>query len=556
MKAAFTGLLVILLNACALAQAPASATLAKRATLRGIVTKDPDGEPVKKALIELIAENQTEGGNYTAETAADGTFLIENVLPGRYLLMAERTGFLDVEKRRRDGRVLSLSAGQELADVHIRLQASAVIRGRVTDEDGDPMQGAQVTVMRQTFAAGHRHWEQVVQDQTNDLGEYRLAGIAPGNVYIAVNPPPDFRTLFENGGHGADNRKQSGPEKPSPPTYQTTYYPGTPDRSQATPVQLHAGDDFPANFSLTPGPSLSIQGTVANLPPRTSATIMLQSRDFNLVMSGTEVHNDGSFLIRDVSPGSYIIQALVEGSATPMTVRQDLQVVSTNVEGLRLMAQPGATVRARLRLESNGSSQLDPQRTFLKLQPTNDDETAVVGQRIAQVTADGSVEWNGVPPGTYYVEMAGTTGSYEGWFLKTVLAGGRDANDSGISVSGGLVAMDLVASANGGAVDGVVTNEKGEPVSNAVVVAVPEAHWRGREDRYRQTVSDQTGHFSLHGIRPGNYTLFAGDAVEGDEYYDPDFLRNLDGQGMPLHVSDGERRAVQLTSIRPQEESE
>ena len=43
-----------------------SAKKAERATIEGIVTKDPDSQPVKKALIELIAENQSEAGNYTA----------------------------------------------------------------------------------------------------------------------------------------------------------------------------------------------------------------------------------------------------------------------------------------------------------------------------------------------------------------------------------------------------------------------------------------------------------------------------------------------------------
>ena len=40
--------------------------------------------------------------------------------------------------RAADGRVLTLAAGQELKDLRIRLQAAAVVRGRVTDEDGDP----------------------------------------------------------------------------------------------------------------------------------------------------------------------------------------------------------------------------------------------------------------------------------------------------------------------------------------------------------------------------------------------------------------------------------
>ncbi len=565
MKAASTYLAILLLSACAIAQGSGNPPGAKRATVAGIVTKSPDGEPVKKALIELIAENQSEGGNYTAETAADGTFRIENILPGRYRMFAERTGFLDIDKQRRsDGRVLSLGEGQEVNDVHIRLQAVAVIRGRVTDEDGDPMQGAEVTVMRQTFASGHRHWQQVGAERTNDLGEYRVASLVPGNVYVSVNPPPDFRTLIEGGGAAAEARSPGAPEKAAPPSYQTTYYPGTSDRSQASPIQLHAGDDFPLNFSLTPGPSVSIKGSVVNLPPRTSATIMLQSRDFNLVMNGTEVHKDGSFVIRDVSPGSYTIQATVEGSPVPMTARQALQVGAGNVEGLRLTPQPGASVRGRLRLESNGSRRLDSERIFLQLSAAEEDEGTLAGgekfSNVAHVAADGSVEWSDVPSGTYFVQMVGNAGPNnagpnEDWYLKSVLSGGREVNDSGISVNGGLVVLDFVASANGGVVDGVVTDEKGEPVSNAVVVAAPESRWRGREDRYRQTVSDQSGRFSLHGIRPGSYTLIAWESVPDEEYYDPDFLKNYEGQGTALKVSDGERKAVQLSAMHSPEDS-
>jgi len=73
-----------------------------------------------------------------------------------------------------------------------------------------------------------------------------------------------------------------------------------------------------SNFSLTPSPSLSIRGSVVNLPPGSSAAIMLQSRDFNLVLNGAEVHKDGSFEIRDVSPGAYTILATLDNVAVPM----------------------------------------------------------------------------------------------------------------------------------------------------------------------------------------------------------------------------------------------
>src|SRR6202041_3127683 len=120
---------------------PAAAANRTTATGQGCVGKAPVCEAVKKTLIELISENQNEGGDYTAVACGDGGFRVEGVVPGRYHLFVERTGYLEVEKHRTrsDGRVLTLAAGQEVTDVLVRLQAAAVVEGRVTDEDGDPL---------------------------------------------------------------------------------------------------------------------------------------------------------------------------------------------------------------------------------------------------------------------------------------------------------------------------------------------------------------------------------------------------------------------------------
>jgi protocatechuate 3,4-dioxygenase beta subunit len=529
------------------AQAPA------RATIDGRVTKDPTGEPVKKTLIELIAENQSEGGDYTATTDPDGTFHIEGILPGRYRLFAERTGYLEGDKHqgRSQGRVLTLAAGQELKDVEIRLQAAAVVRGRVTDEDGDPMPDAQVAVLRQTYMAGRSRWEQVGSERTNDLGEFRVANLPAGNYYVSVSPPPDFRSLISEAGGNAHDTS----EKPSE-TYQTTYYPGTADRSQAAPVQLRAGDDFPVNFSLTPSPSLSIRGSVVNLPAHSSASIMLQSRDFGVAFNGAEIHKDGTFVIRDVSPGSYTILATVDNSPTPLTARQPLQVASTNIEGLRLVPQPGAQVRAHLRVE--GKTKFDPNQIFLALQASDrSDEPGVLSMadvfsNVSHISGDGSFEWKDVPAGTYYVQLVGQGESGSDLFVKSV--SGANQNDSTIAVNGGSVALDVVVSANGGVIDGVATDAKGQPIANAVVVAAPEAKLRGRFDRYRKTVTDQTGHFTLHGIVPADYTLFAWDSVDGEAYYNSDFLSKFENQGTAVHVSEADRKSVQLNVIDTNDE--
>lgn len=534
-----------------------------RGVVEGIVAKDPGGEPVKKALIELIAENQAEGGDYTAVTGLDGTFQIEGIVPGRYRLFVERTGFLEVDKHhaRTDGRVLTLAAGQEIKDLSIRLQAAAVVQGRVTDEDGDPLPSAQVSVLRQTFMTGRSRWEQAGAERTNDLGEYRIAGLAAGNYYVSVSPAPDFRSLIEAAGAAATAGRGAAPGKPAT-SYQTTYYPGTADRSQAAPIQLHAGDDFPVNFSLTPSPSLSIRGSVVNLPPRSTAVIMLQSRDFNLVLTGAEMRKDGSFVIRDVAPGAYTILATVDDAAAPMMARQALQVVSNNVDGLRLAPQPGGWVHGRLRFEGKGGTgRFDPGQIFLSLRSADGDDESVsaftmgVGfSNLAHVAPDGSFEWKSVPPGNYYVQFSGDGGANGDVFLKAALAGGHDAEENGISVNGGAVAVDLVASANGAVVDGVVTDRKGAAVANAVIVAVPAGHLRARVDRYRKTISDQSGHFRLHGVPPGDYTLFAWESVDGEAYYNPEFLKSFEGQGSALHVGEGERKSLRMEAIPETEE--
>ncbi|MFZ0771673.1 MAG: carboxypeptidase-like regulatory domain-containing protein [Candidatus Sulfotelmatobacter sp.] len=568
MKLAHACLLTVLLGASVLSAQtqPAEPTPATRAVIAGVVTKDPGSEPLKKALIELIAESQNEGGNYTALTGGDGSFRIENIASGRYRLFVERTGYQEVDKHRRrtEGRVLTLSAGQELKDLVIRLQAAAVVEGRVTDEDGDPMPEAQVAVMRQTLVSGRSHWEQAGAERTNDLGEYRIPSLAAGNYFVSVTPPPDFRSLIESTSNAPAAKPSNAAvsDKPAPSAYQTTYYPGTRDRGQAASIQLHAGDDFPVNFSLTPSPSLTIRGSVVNLPPGSTAAIMLQSKDFSLVLNGAEMHKDGSFEIRDVSPGAYTIVATVDNAAAPMMARQALQIAE-NVEGLRLAPQTGGSIRGRLRMEAGGKSRLDASQMFLLLRSADGDDDALLtmGETVstlgfsplAQVNADGSFAWKNVPAGRYSVQISDASAMPD-WFLKSVAAGGRDA-DSGFSVSSGATALDLVASANGAVAEGAVTNQKDETVADAVVVAVPEARWRGHPDRYRKAVSDQGGRFTLRGLPPGEYTLFAWESVDGEAYYNPEFLKSYEGQDKALRVSEGDRVSVPLKVI-PTDEDE
>jgi hypothetical protein len=557
MKAFSAICLCVCLAVAALRAQESGLSVSKResASVQGIVVKDPEGAPLKKALIELIAESQNANGNYTAISTADGAFSIANIAPGRYRLYVERAGYQEAEKSHRSnqGRLLTIIRGQDVKDLVIHLQASAVVQGRITDEDGDPMAEAQVSALRRTYVAGRVQWEQAGAERTNDLGEFRIAGLPAGSYFVSITPPPDFRSLIESHGDG-----EAGPERgenAGKPTtsYQIAYYPGTRDRAQATPIELHPGDEFPMNFSLTPAPSLSIRGSVVNLPPGSVASVSLNSGE-SLIVNATEVRRDGSFEIRHVAPGAYTISARVENAAPPMMARQPLAIADANVEGIHLSLQAGGLLRGRLRVQTD-SPRLDVSQVFLLLRPDEelDDPAGGVAPNnnfstIAQVRPDGTFEWKDVAPGQYTVQISEASAMPD-LYLKAATAGGHDILESGVAVNGGSVGMDLVASDRGASIAGFAADAKDRPVPDAMIVAVPERRLRSHPDRYFKAAADQLGRFTLRGLPPGEYTLFAWERLEGEPYFNPEFLQQYQEPGTSVHVKEGQRESLRLRVI-------
>src|SRR5208282_5708861 len=137
-------------SALLLANAQESAPAANASSIAGTVVKEPGSQPLKKVLVQVVAEDQKQGGNYTASTDADGHFRIENVLPGRYRLYLEKTGFVGVNERgfKSDVNVLTVQIGQPVEDLLFRMLPTAIIGGRITDEDGDPMSGVRVAAQK------------------------------------------------------------------------------------------------------------------------------------------------------------------------------------------------------------------------------------------------------------------------------------------------------------------------------------------------------------------------------------------------------------------------
>lgn len=150
--------------------------------VEGRVLKAATGEPVGRAHV-LLTPDGLEGAaaigrSHSVYSDSSGRFAIRNVAPGKYRLRAARNGFLT----RDHGAPLDVQ--QAPKDLEIRLPPHGVIAGRIFDMDGEPLASAQVQLLRPRYVHGKKVLTTTRNAFTNDLGEYRWAGLEPGKYYV------------------------------------------------------------------------------------------------------------------------------------------------------------------------------------------------------------------------------------------------------------------------------------------------------------------------------------------------------------------------------------
>jgi hypothetical protein len=540
-------LLLSALPASAQGSAPAT-----NATIAGTVVKEPGSEPLKKVLVQVVAEDQKQGGNYSATTDPDGHFRMENVVPGRYRLFMEKAGYLEVNGRglKADVNVFTVQAGQAIEDLLFRMLPSAIISGRVTDEDGDPMSGVRIIVQKKKPGKATR--ETVGSEGTNDLGEYRVSGLFPGQYWIVAIPPPDMRDYEKQPEKPPPGDNQSGDQHNTQPDtrYVTTYYPGTYDGLQASAVTLKAGDEMPVNLMLVPARTYRVRGIVTGVMAGQKAIVELVSKAGDSIRAN-EVGPDGQFELRGVGPGSYVARASTPTESQSFTARQDVSVAAADVEGVKLTPLPTFKLSGHLQIEGSAPGALTQYSVNLRQAELPEDQGFFMSQDFfgtnAPVDRFGNFEWKNVNSGNYIVQVYGGNG--QGFFLKSVTLGGRDIT-TGFTASGPAT-LDVVVSTKGGTVEGVVVEKEKDvdneyPVANATVVAVPEQKYRKLFDRFAIGSTDQQGRFTIRGVAPGSYTLYAWQDLEEGVWHDPDFLKSQEANGTAVRVEEGSHQAVEL----------
>jgi hypothetical protein len=321
---------------------------------------------------------------------------------------------------------------------------------------------------------------------------------------------------------------------------------------QATSITLRAGDEMPVNFTLMPGRAYRIRGTLAGVTAAQKPEVQLLSKAGDAYRANAnEIGPDGQFEVRGVAPGSYILRAGAGTGTQLLSVRQEINVVAADVAGVKLTPLPSFTLSGHIFAEGDGAASLTQYSPNLRQAELPEDLGFFMNQDLfgTNTTVDrlGNFEWKNVDPGNYIVQVFGGNG--QAFFLKSVRLGGRDVT-TGFTLSGPAM-LELVVSTKGGAVEGTVVEkekdvEDAHPVANATVVAVPEEKYRKLADHFGMGQTDQHGRFTVRGLAPGSYTLYAWQDLEEGVWRDPDFLKSQEANGTSLKVEEGSHQTVEL----------
>jgi hypothetical protein len=234
-----------------------------------------------------------------------------------------------------------------------------------------------------------------------------------------------------------------------------------------------------------------------------------------------------------------------------------VQVANGDVEGLRISAQPNGQIRGQLHMDNGQKtdwSQIEVQLYSKHRQDFagslsssgNEFEALYWDDRPVrgEVKTNGSFEIKDIPADTYRLRIFPGK-ALQDYFVKSVNLGGKHVTDSGFGVGGTSYTLEIVVSANGAAIEGVALDEKDKPASDVRVICFPDASHRERHDLYRVVSTDYRGHFSLHGLNPGEYRVFTLDD-DVDEAYDPEFVQVHESLGQTVKLDEGEHKSIVL----------
>ncbi len=545
-------LFLIPLTALALAQTPPQ----DQGRIEGILVNQVNGQPLRKGTVSLrltVTGPQPAAapapGSYAVASDAEGKFVFEHVDPGRYVLMADRPGYIRATYRSSGGAFLNVGPGQVVKNIRFAITPQGVIAGRVVDEDGDPITEVRVSAMRWMTFSGIRRLGFGQGIPVDDQGNFRIGNLPAARYVLSADlsrmPPLN-----------ADKGQEA---------YVTTYYASALEISEATPIPLTAGGEVTnVEIRLHKTRVFHIRGKIVDstgaMVRMMALALFPKNAGANPSFSGRNITitRDGVFDFNNVRPGSYVMQPANNvffgandqnetGANKKLFGRYAVTVSNEDLKDIAFPLSAGATLTGTVVTEgatpqpppTEGSSAKiaakAPPLPTVQLMPA---DNADMSPYTARSNPDWTYEVHDVAPERYRVNVNGTG---DGIYVKSIRFGNEDVTNGILDLTTGIGGvMEVKLAPNAADVSGAVHNDKSETVGDVQVTLGPaSAEVAAQTLFFRQTRTNQDGKFTFKNLPPGEYRICAWEEVDGGLASDPEFRAHFDSSSVVVKLSEG-----------------
>ena len=479
----------------------------------------------------------------------DGRFEFVELAAGSFRIAAVKAGYsLPGEPMSlgpppfMSGLAVDLADGETRERADVTLARWGTLTGRVFDELGESLQGVSVQLLQVRYQGGRRRLVAVggSSPRTDDLGRFRSYGLAPGR-YIVSAAVGDVAS--------ADL-----------PGYTRSYYPGTPNASEAQFVAVALSQETTGvDFSLAREKTALIAGTLldaAGTPStRGSVRLMTSQRSASAISApiGARLLSDGRFEFPNVTPGQYVIQvdrgrrgSAIEGEFGAMPV----SVNGVDVTNLVLQTSAGSSIAGRVTFDSYLGTRA-PRPGAIEITPVPiDPDQSTTSPASADIRDDWSFSVAGVNgPRRLQLQRAPTE-----WTLKEIRVRGIDVTDRPLAFGRNdqsLADVEIVLTDRVNEISGAVVDDHGRPApgSHVVVFATDRDRWYPASRFVRQTAAGTDGAMTLASLPPGSYYAAAVAALpaDGDDaWQDPAYLESLVSRARAFALGEGQKQVLSL----------
>lgn len=493
-------------------------------SLSGTVVNSVTGEPIARALVQTNGRVQR-----TAFSDSEGHFQIDGLPAVQVTVTAQKPGYSASRFPGFAGGWIQIGAntGAQI----VKLVPQSAIYGRVTDASGQALEHVPVRLTARSVRDGRKIWEQRGMTESDEDGHFRFPNLMQGTYYVAAGPLVAEQLL------AAGEKSKTG--------FAHVYYPGAAELASALPIQLSGGQQTEADFSLSAVPVYQVSGSISgHLPDQGVGFQLLTSSGDELSLPTTFNMETGTFKLEGLPAGSYVVRAIAQAEGQPM--RADRLVnVAANIEDLRLALAPSVSIPVVVRMDSRSSNVSTSIRLHdrppisVRLLPAdaNTPESSSTVQR-----GSSAMVLQNVDPGTYTAELMPQVP----WYVQSATYGQSNLlYDDIVIASGQSYPMEIVLRDDSASLSGTVkSSDANQPPATVVVVPQPAGKTIPR------VVRGAGNDFSVSGLAPGEYLVFAFDSIDGMEFSNPDAFGPYASQAAHITLAGNQRGQVSLDLIQ------